>query len=61
MENILNIRSRECAGYWAYGFAVTPFVVESFTFPTWAIVLTYIFAVLQITGCYQVLSRGPAP
>eukprot|EP00884_Botryococcus_braunii_P023632 jgi/Botrbrau1/9953/Bobra.0012s0048.1 len=45
------------AGYWAFGFDVTAYVVDSFSTPGWAIILTNLFAVLQITGCYQIYCR----
>ena len=45
------------AGYWAFGFNVASFVVSSFTMPTGAIAAIYVFAVLQIVGCYQIYSR----
>ena len=41
-------------GYWAFGSAVTPYLLSSFTEPKWAIVLSNAFAILQIAGCYQV-------
>ena len=45
------------AGYWAFGFNVSSFVVSSFTMPTGAIAAIYVFAILQIVGCYQIYCR----
>lgn len=45
------------AGYWAYGNAVSPYLVDSFASPTWAIRLANFFALLQIIGCYQIYCR----
>ena len=45
------------AGYWAFGFSVSSFVVSSFTMPTGAIAAIYVFAILQIVGCYQIYCR----
>ena len=36
---------------------VASFVVSSFVAPTGAITAVYIFAVLQIVGCYQIYCR----
>lgn len=41
-------------GYWAFGYAVNPFVVYSFPGPQWAVTLALLLAVIQIVGCYQV-------
>lgn len=43
-------------GYWAFGYAVNPFVVYSYPGPQWAITLALVLAVIQILGCYQVCS-----
>lgn len=43
-----------CTGYWAFGYAVSPFVVYSFPGPQWAVTLTLLMAIIQIVGCYQV-------
>lgn len=45
-------------GYWAFGFAVNPFVVYSFLGPHWAVTLALILAIVQIAGCYQVRSSA---
>jgi hypothetical protein len=45
-------------GYWAFGSAVNPFVVYSFTGPQWAKTLALLLAIVQIVGCYQVCSAG---
>jgi hypothetical protein len=44
-------------GYWAFGYNVASFVVSSFTVPSGAIAAVYIFAILQIVGCYQIYCR----
>ena len=36
---------------------VTPFMVTSFTAPTGVVAAIYVFAVLQIIGCYQIFCR----
>ncbi|CAK0782970.1 hypothetical protein CVIRNUC_006165 [Coccomyxa viridis] len=45
------------AGYWAFGYNVASFVVSSFTAPTGVIAAVYVFAILQIVGCYQIYCR----
>ncbi|KAK9831715.1 hypothetical protein WJX74_006848 [Apatococcus lobatus] len=45
------------AGYAAYGYAVAPFLVNSFTGATAPITMANIFAILQVVGCYQIYSR----
>jgi hypothetical protein len=42
------------AGYWAFGFGVTPWLLASLVEPSWAIVMANLFAVVQIVGCFQV-------
>ena len=42
------------SGYWAFGSGVQPYILSSLTVPRWAIVMANIFAVVQITGCFQV-------
>ena len=42
------------SGYWAFGSEVQPYIVASLTVPKWTIVMANIFAVIQISGCYQV-------
>ncbi|KAF6250431.1 lysine histidine transporter-like 5-like protein [Scenedesmus sp. NREL 46B-D3] len=44
-------------GYWAFGYAVNPFVVYSFPGPQWAVTLALLLAVVQIVGCYQIYTR----
>ena len=41
-------------GYWAFGSQVQPYILSSLTIPQWAIVMANIFAVIQISGCFQV-------
>ena len=36
---------------------VASFVVSSFTAPTGVIAAVYVFAILQIVGCYQIYCR----
>ncbi len=51
------LRAAACAGYWAFGWAVQPFLVSSFTFPTGLIAAVYVLAIIQIVGCYQIYAR----
>ncbi|KAJ6681257.1 hypothetical protein OIU74_019687 [Salix koriyanagi] len=44
-------------GYWAFGSEVQPYILASLTFPEWTIVMANIFAVIQISGCYQIYCR----
>eukprot|EP00775_Hariotina_reticulata_P009422 gene9422-9588_t len=46
-----------CTGYWAFGYAVSPFVVYSFPGPQWAVTLALLLAIVQIVGCYQIYTR----
>lgn len=41
-------------GYWAFGSQVQPYIVASLAVPKWTIIMANIFAVIQISGCYQV-------
>ncbi|KAF0933365.1 hypothetical protein E2562_017987 [Oryza meyeriana var. granulata] len=41
------------SGYWAFGSEVQPYILSSLTVPRWTIVMANLFAVIQITGCYQ--------
>lgn len=41
-------------GYWAFGSEVQPYILASLTIPEWTIVMANLFAVIQISGCYQV-------
>ncbi|KAJ3673890.1 hypothetical protein LUZ60_005882 [Juncus effusus] len=45
------------SGYWAFGSQVQPYVLSSLTVPGWAIVMANLFAVVQISGCYQIYCR----
>lgn len=42
-------------GYWAFGSEVQAYIVSSLSVPEWTIVMANLFAVIQISGCYQVL------
>lgn len=42
-------------GYWAFGSEVKPYILTSLSSPEWTIVMANLFAVVQISGCYQVL------
>ncbi|XP_042486695.1 GABA transporter 1-like [Macadamia integrifolia] len=44
-------------GFWAFGSDVQPYILSSLTVPQWAIVMANIFAVIQISGCYQIYCR----
>lgn len=41
------------SGYWAFGSQVQPYILSSLTSPQWIIVMANIFAVIQISGCFQ--------
>lgn len=45
------------SGYWAFGSEVQPYIMSSLTAPAWAIVMANLFAVVQITGCFQIYCR----
>ncbi|KAL5988969.1 hypothetical protein ACLOJK_027071 [Asimina triloba] len=45
------------SGYWAFGLSVQPYIVSSLTNPKWTIVIANIFAVIQISGCFQIYCR----
>ncbi|GLU07692.1 hypothetical protein SLE2022_246400 [Rubroshorea leprosula] len=45
------------SGYWAFGAEVQPYILASLTVPQWTIVMANIFAVVQISGCYQIYCR----
>ncbi|XP_006661773.1 GABA transporter 1-like [Oryza brachyantha] len=45
------------SGYWAFGSGVQPYILSSLTVPRWTIVMTNLFAVIQITGCFQIYCR----
>nr|GMD22231.1 GABA transporter 1-like [Ipomoea batatas] len=44
-------------GYWAFGSEVQPYIVASLTSPKWTTVMANIFAVIQISGCFQIYCR----
>lgn len=44
------------SGYWAFGSQVQPYILSSLSDPGWTIVMANLFAVIQISGCFQVLS-----
>lgn len=41
-------------GYWAFGSEVQPYILASLTNPKWTIIMANLFAVIQISGCFQV-------
>ncbi|KAI5680143.1 hypothetical protein M9H77_01370 [Catharanthus roseus] len=43
-------------GYWAFGSQVQPYILASLT-TRWAIVMANLFAVIQISGCFQIYCR----
>ena len=45
-------------GYWAFGSEVQPYLLASLSIPQWTIVMANLFAAIQISGCFQVLSLG---
>ncbi|WCJ21642.1 Transmembrane amino acid transporter family protein [Euphorbia peplus] len=44
-------------GYWAFGSEVQPYIVASLGTPEWTVVMANLFAVIQISGCYQIYCR----
>lgn len=52
---VLSFWSLAFSGYWAFGSTVQPYILSSLTIPRWTIVMANIFAVIQISGCFQVL------
>ncbi|KAA8543325.1 hypothetical protein F0562_021180 [Nyssa sinensis] len=44
-------------GYWAFGSEVQPYIVASLTIPEWTTVMANLFAVIQISGCFQIYCR----
>lgn len=44
-------------GYWAFGNLVAPFIVQSFTTPTWGSTIANAFLIIQVVGCYQIYCR----
>lgn len=45
------------SGYWAFGSDVQPYIVASLTIPEWTTVMANLFAVIQISGCFQIYCR----
>ncbi|CAA0828044.1 GABA transporter 1 [Striga hermonthica] len=45
------------SGYWAFGSEVKPYIVASLTTPMWTVVMANLFAVIQISGCFQIYCR----
>lgn len=43
-------------GYWAFGSEVQPYILASLSIPEWTVVMANLFAAIQISGCFQVLS-----
>lgn len=52
---ILSYWQLASCGYWAFGSEVQPYILSSLSVPEWTIVMANLFAVIQISGCYQVL------
>ncbi|KAL0003567.1 hypothetical protein SO802_017348 [Lithocarpus litseifolius] len=44
-------------GYWAFGSEVQPYILSSLSVPEWTIIMANLFAVIQISGCYQIYCR----
>ncbi|GMN48912.1 hypothetical protein TIFTF001_018089 [Ficus carica] len=44
-------------GYWAFGSEVQPYIVSSLSDPKWTIIMANLFAVIQISGCFQIYCR----
>lgn len=42
-------------GFWAFGSEVQPYILSSLSDPKWTIVMANLFAVFQISGCFQVV------
>ncbi len=45
---------RVLPGYWAFGNTVGSLVLSSLTEPSWAVMLAWAFAILQLVGTTQV-------
>ncbi|KAJ7977299.1 GABA transporter 1-like [Quillaja saponaria] len=45
------------SGYWAFGSEVQPYILASLSNPEWTIVMANLFAVVQISGCFQIYCR----
>ncbi|KAJ0981582.1 hypothetical protein J5N97_009837 [Dioscorea zingiberensis] len=54
---VLSYWSLAFSGYWAFGPTVQPYILSSLTIPQWTIVMANIFAVIQISGCFQIYCR----
>ncbi|GAB4830486.1 hypothetical protein Ancab_020197 [Ancistrocladus abbreviatus] len=54
---VLSYWQLACWGYWAFGSDVQPYILSSLTIPRWTIVMANIFAVVQISGCFQIYCR----
>ncbi|XP_039118900.1 GABA transporter 1-like [Dioscorea cayenensis subsp. rotundata] len=54
---VLSYWSLAFSGYWAFGSTVQPYILSSLTIPRWTIVMANIFAVIQISGCFQIYCR----
>ena len=45
------------SGYWAFGQNCLPYLLNNLSNPVWPITIANLAAIVQITGCYQVISR----
>ncbi|XP_042383913.1 GABA transporter 1-like [Zingiber officinale] len=54
---ILSYWQLAVSGYWAFGSQVQPYILSSLATPQWTIVMANIFAVIQISGCFQIYCR----
>ncbi|XP_015868268.2 GABA transporter 1 [Ziziphus jujuba] len=54
---VLSYWQLACFGYWAFGSEVEPYILASLISPEWTIVMANLFAVVQISGCYQIYCR----
>nr|POE60067.1 isoform 2 of lysine histidine transporter 1 [Quercus suber] len=54
---ILSYWQLASCGYWAFGSEVLPYILSSLSIPEWTIVMANLFAVIQISGCYQIYCR----
>nr|XP_023924177.1 GABA transporter 1-like isoform X3 [Quercus suber] len=54
---ILSYWQLASCGYWAFGSEVQPYILSSLSVPEWTIVMANLFAVIQISGCYQIYCR----
>ncbi|XAR58604.1 hypothetical protein NMG60_11014073 [Bertholletia excelsa] len=44
-------------GFWAFGSDVQPYIVSSLTTPEWTTIMANLFALIQISGCFQIYCR----